>query len=218
MDPPSPRPPQGQSRRFITGEDVQALPHGAILDLPEDAVLTDVAREWIQKKNIRVVPTGTSPGTAPRKVRVALGADHGGYEMKEAIKKLLSDKGVTFVDFGTDSTQSVDYPDFAHAVAVAVAVGQAELGIVVDGAGIGSAITANKVPGVRAAPCPDEATARNSREHNDANVLTLGARLISEETMERVVETFLNTQITEQRHRARVRKIVRIERKYNRGA
>jgi ribose 5-phosphate isomerase B len=137
--------------------------------------------------------------------------------MKEAVKILLSQMGESFVDYGTYSTESVDYPDFAHAVALAVAVGNAELGIVVDGAGIGSAMTANKVPGVRAAPCPDEATARNSREHNDANVLTLGARLISKEKMTQVVRAFLASEITEERHRRRVRKMVRIERKYYRG-
>ena len=101
-------------------------------------------------------------------------------------------------------------------MAVAVAVGRTELGIVVDGAGIGSAITANKVPGVRAAPCQDEVTARNSREHNDANVLTLGSRLIDNDAMARVVHTFLDSRISEPRHQNRVRKVVKIERKYSR--
>jgi ribose 5-phosphate isomerase B len=213
-------PPSGKTRRFITGEDVQSLPRGAILDLPKGAILTDIAREWIEKKQIRVVSEGESQGETAHKAqkeRIALGSDHAGYEMKEAVKTLLSQMGESFVDYGTYSTESVDYPDFAHAVALAVAVGNAELGIVVDGAGIGSAMTANKVPGVRAAPCPDEATARNSREHNDANVLTLGARLISKEKMTQVVRAFLASEITEERHRRRVRKMVRIERKYYRG-
>jgi ribose 5-phosphate isomerase B len=214
-------PPSGKkNRRFITGEDVQSLPRGAILDLPKGAILTDIAREWIEKKQIRVVLEGESQGKTNHKAhqgRIALGSDHAGYEMKEAVKILLSQMGESFVDYGTYSTESVDYPDFAHAVALAVAVGNAELGIVVDGAGIGSAMTANKVPGVRAAPCPDEATARNSREHNDANVLTLGARLISKEKMTQVVRAFLASEITEERHRRRVRKMVRIERKYYRG-
>jgi ribose 5-phosphate isomerase B len=213
MAPPSDK----KTRRFITGEDVQSLPQGAILDLPEGAILTDIAREWIQKKQIRVVPASKSPGEASQKGRIAVGSDHAGYEMKEALKTLLSEMGETFVDYGTHSTDSVDYPDFAHAVALAVAVGSAQLGIVIDGAGIGSAIAANKVPGVRAAPCPDEATARNSREHNDANVLTLGARSISKEMMARVVRAFLASEMTEERHRRRVGKMIRIERKYNRG-
>ena len=204
------------SRRFITGQDVQSLPEGAILDVPEGTIVTDIAREWIQKKRIRVVPERASGSPAPEKARVAVGSDHAGFDMKEEVKRLLSEQGISFIDFGTDSTESVDYPDFAHAVALAVAVGRAELGIVVDGAGIGSAITANKVPGVRAAPCHDEATARNSREHNDANVLSLGSRMISNETMAKVVRTFLASEISEARHQNRVRKVVRIERKYSR--
>ena len=204
------------SRRFITGQDVQALPEGAILDVPKDAIITDIAREWIEKKRIRIVSPETNPSAEPEKARVAIGADHAGFEMKEALKTLLRDEGISFIDFGTHSTDSVDYPDFAHAVAVAVAVGRAELGIVVDGAGIGSAIVANKVPGIRAAPCQNEATARNSREHNDANVLTLGSRMITSETMSQIVHTFLDSRIHEPRHRNRVRKVVKIERKYSR--
>ncbi|MFQ5790253.1 MAG: ribose 5-phosphate isomerase B [Acidobacteriota bacterium] len=203
-------------RRILTGEDVQSLPEGAILDLPEGAILTDIAREWIQKKRIRLVPARRATSRSPNKARVALGADHAGFEMKEAVKELLEEMGASYIDCGTGSSRPVDYPDFAHAVAVAVTLGHAELGIVVDGAGIGSAMAANKVPGIRAAACPDEATARNSREHNDANVLTLGARLISKETMAKVVRTFLTASLTEDRHRARVGKITAIERKYYR--
>jgi ribose 5-phosphate isomerase B len=201
-------------RRIVTEEDVRSLPEGSILDLPPDAILTDIAREWVQKKHLKLVRGKTNPANSTQKVRVALGSDHAGFDLKEAVKELLSNLGASFVDYGTHSTQSVDYPDFAHDVARAVALGQAELGIIVDGAGIGSAIVANKVPGVRAAPCLDEATARNSREHNDANVLTLGARLMSKETMVKTVRTFLTAGITEDRHRRRVGKIVNIERKY----
>lgn len=205
------------ARRIVTGEDVQSLPEGAILDLPEGAILTDIARELIATKRIRVV-TGVDSlaKQPPRKVRVAIGSDHGGYEMKEALKALLREWDASFIDCGTHSTRSVDYPDFAHAVGLAVALGSAELGIVIDGAGIGSAMAANKIPGIRAASCANEAMARNSREHNDANVLTLGAGLISRETMKKVVQIFMNTTISEPRHRARVRKIVDIERKYYR--
>lgn len=204
------------ARRIVTGEDVQALPEGALLDLPEGALLTDIAREWIEKKKIRVVTAPKETGPPRKKARVALGSDHAGFEMKQALGEVLTGMGVSFIDFGTHHEGPVDYPDFAHAVALGVALGQAELGIVVDGAGIGSAIAANKVPGIRAAACHDVPTAKNAREHNDANVLTLGARLISKETMARVVETFLTAGIEEERHRARVRKIMDIERKYYR--
>ena len=110
---------------------------------------------------------------------MAIGADHGGFELKEQLKGYLRDWGYQVLDLGTDSAEAVDYPDFAEAVGNAVARGDAWLGVVLDSAGIGSSIAANKVPGVRAALCYDRATARNSREHNDANVLTLGAKLIS---------------------------------------
>ena len=110
---------------------------------------------------------------------VAIGADHGGFELKQQLKDHLRDWGYQVLDLGTDSADAVDYPDFAEAVGNAVARGEAWLGIVLDSAGIGSSIAANKVPGVRAALCYDRATARNSREHNDANVLTLGAKLIA---------------------------------------
>jgi ribose 5-phosphate isomerase B len=203
-------------RRFVTAQDVQSLPEGSILDLPEGALITDLAREWIEKKKIKIAWGQPKVNKAPPKVRIALASDHGGFTMKEALKKLLDELGESYIDHGTRSTASVDYPDFAHAVARSVALGQAEIGIILDGAGIGSAMTANKVPGIRAAACYDEATARNSREHNDANVLTLGARLISPETMAGVVKTFLTTSITEERHKARVRKIVSIEKKYYR--
>ncbi len=203
-------------RRFVTAQDVQSLPEGSILDLPEGAILTDLAREWVDKKKIKIVWGQSKVNKAPPKVRVALGSDHGGFNMKEALKKLLDELGASYIDHGTRSTESVDYPDFAHAVARTVALGQAEIGIILDGAGIGSAMTANKVPGIRAAACTDEATARNSREHNDANVLTLGAKLISTEIMAEVVKTFLTASVTEERHRARVRKIVAIEKKYYR--
>ncbi|HLE27089.1 MAG TPA: ribose 5-phosphate isomerase B, partial [Anaerolineales bacterium] len=189
-------------------------PEGAILDVPKDAIITDIAREWIEKKRIRLVSPETNPSVQPEKARVAVGSDHAGFEMKEAVKALLGEEGISFIDFGTYSTESVDYPDFAHAVAVAVAVGRTELGIVVDGAGIGSAIVANKVPGVRAAPCQDATTARNSREHNDANVLTLGAGLIGVNLAKQIVQTWLSTPFGGGRHQRRVDKIVEIEKRF----
>jgi ribose 5-phosphate isomerase B len=127
--------------------------------------------------------------------------------MKEALKQLLSDLGCAYQDFGTNSTAAVDYPDFAQAVALAVARKTCDLGIMIDGAGIGSCMVANKIPGIRAAMCYDEASARNSREHNGANVLTLGGKMISNERMSEIVRTWLSTDLTEERHRRRVAKI-----------
>lgn len=145
---------------------------------------------------------------------IAVGADHGGFPMKERIAFKLREAGWEVVDCGTDSPEPVDYPDFAHAVAVKVAGGECRWGIVVDGAGIGSAMVANKVPGVRAALCYDISSARNSREHNHANVLTLGAALIGDGLAWQIVEAWLSTEWSGGRHARRVAKIDAIAQQY----
>lgn len=136
-----------------------------------------------------------------------MGADHGGYRLKERLAFRLREAGHTVVDCGTNSADPVDYPDFAVAVALQVASGACRAGIVVDGAGIGSAMAANKVAGVRAALCYDVSSARNSREHNHANVLTLGAGLIGDNLAWEIVTAWLDTPWGEGRHAARVAKI-----------
>jgi ribose 5-phosphate isomerase B len=145
---------------------------------------------------------------------VAVGADHGGFPLKERLAFRLREQGHNVLDCGTDSSIAVDYPDFAHAVASAVATGKARWGIIIDGAGIGSAMVANKVPGVRAALCYDLSSARNSREHNHANVLTLGAGLIGENLAWQVVQEWLATDWGPDRHARRVDKITEVERRY----
>lgn len=151
---------------------------------------------------------------------IAIGADHGGFKLKERLGFRLRELGHDVVDCGTDSDASVDYPDFALAVAEKVASGACRWGIVVDGAGIGSAMVANKVPGIRAALCYDLSSARNSREHNHANVLTLGAGLIGETLAWQIVETWLATPWGGGRHARRVERISEIERGHlaSRGA
>ena len=146
---------------------------------------------------------------------VAIGADHGGYPLKERLVFRLREQGHAVLDCGTDSPDAVDYPDYAHAVASAVSLGKVKWGIVVDGAGIGSSIVANKVPGVRAALCYDLSSARNSREHNHANVLTLGAGLIGENLAWQIVQEWLATDWGGDRHARRVSKITEIERRYS---
>ena len=138
--------------------------------------------------------------TKPASPKIAIGADHGGYELKEAIKSALRQRGYAVEDCGTHSTDSVDYPKFAHAVAGLVSAGRVQRGIVVDRAGIGSAMAANKLPGVRAALCYDLSSARNSREHNDANVLTLGAGLVGPDLALQIVDVWLSTECTAERH------------------
>jgi ribose 5-phosphate isomerase B len=145
--------------------------------------------------------------------RIAIAADHGGYSMKEDLKPFLQKQGYQVDDCGTHSSESVDYPDFAYAVAIKVSTGEAWRGIIIDGAGIGSCMVANKVHGVRAAMCYDHATALNSREHNNANVLTLGAGMIDKKLARQIVMTWLNTKFGGGRHARRVDKIMDIEKR-----
>ena len=150
-------------------------------------------------------------------VTIAIGADHGGFVLKQHLSERLKKEGYTVQDCGTHTPEAVDYPDYAHAVAARVGSGICAWGIVVDGAGIGSCMVANKVPGVRAALCHDVSSAHNSREHNHANVLTLGARFIGEGLADEIVSTWLATPWGPGRHAARVGKIDEIEHRYLRA-
>jgi ribose 5-phosphate isomerase B len=201
------------SKMVITETDVHGLEEGARLRIAEGARLTPLAADIVRERRIELVRRAPRRGTGPTKL-VAVGADHGGYPLKEELKTFLTELGHRVRDFGTHSTEAVDYPDFAHAVARAVADGEADLGIIVDGAGVGSAMTANKVPGVRAAACYSVKVAVNSREHNDANVLTLGSGTTSAQEMREIVRAWLATEITEDRHKRRVAKIEAVERQY----
>lgn len=203
------------SKLVITEDDVRGLEPGAVLRIGELARLTPLANDVIREKGIEVVRRVSRRGSKTSRM-IAVGADHGGFKMKEELKTFLIEAGHRVHDFGTNSGEAVDYPDFAHAVARAVADGTADVGIMIDGAGVGSAMTANKVPGVRAAACYSVAVARNSREHNDANVLTLGSGTINSAEMREIVSVWLGTEITEDRHRKRVSKIEAIDRQYHR--
>ncbi len=145
---------------------------------------------------------------------IAIGSDHGGFELKSALIPYIKELGHTVIDCGTSSKEAVDYPDFAFAVADKVRQGAVCRGIVIDGAGIGSCMAANKVPGIRAAMCVDYATAANSREHNNANVLTLGAGLLGVNQVKLIVKTWLETPFGGGRHASRVDKIMEIEKKF----
>ncbi len=145
------------------------------------------------------------------KTRIAIGSDHAGFELKEKVRGYLAGKGYQIEDLGTHSTASVDYPDYAEKVAVRVAQKQADYGVLVCGTGIGIGISANKVPGIRAATCNDTLSARFARSHNDANVLTLGGRIIDASTAEKILETWLSTPFEGGRHQRRVDKITALE-------
>ena len=201
------------SKTVITEDDVRDLGRGAVLRIAEGARLTPLAADIVREKGIEIVKRASRRGSSASRL-IALGADHGGFKMKEELKGFLKGLGHQVHDFGTNSEDPVDYPDLAYAVAKSVAEGTAELGIVIDGAGVGSAMTANKVPGVRAAACYSVAVARNSREHNGANVLTLGSKTISSAEMREIVRAWLSTEMSEERHRKRVGKIEAIERQY----
>jgi ribose 5-phosphate isomerase B len=201
-------------KEIVTAEDVMSVPPGGELTASPGAIVTPWARELAATRGVRI-------SQAPRRAAtgvVALGADHGGFPLTEQIKGVLQRLGHRFVDLGTYSTESVDYPDIALAVARKVARGEARFGVLVDGAGIGSAMAANKVPGVLAAVCVDEAAARNAREHNDANVMTLGAGFVDPTALEAMLRTFLTSECSEERHRRRVDKIRAIEDGYTKGS
>jgi ribose 5-phosphate isomerase B len=142
---------------LITEEDVRNVPFGATLRISEGALVTALAADVARERHIQFERIPRKPASP----RIAVGADHGGFEMKEALKGFLAHRGIDFVDVGTHSAEPVDYPDFAEAVARAVSLRKCDLGIMIDGAGIGSCMVANKIPGIRAAMCYDEASARN---------------------------------------------------------
>jgi ribose 5-phosphate isomerase B len=215
--------PEFEMKPLITAADLERVPQNGELAITEDTLVTPLAREEAERRGITFRISSAHEGkpsssAAPAESSsekfarvVAIGADHGGFELKQQLKEHLRDWGYQVLDLGTDTAEAVDYPDFAEAVGNAVARGEAWLGIVLDSAGIGSSIAANKVPGVRAALCYDRATARNSREHNDANVLTLGAKLIAPEAAREIVALWLSTPFAGGRHQRRVDKIRGIE-------
>jgi ribose 5-phosphate isomerase B len=199
------------AKSLITEDDLRGLEAGSRVRISESAKFTPLALDIINDKQISLIRK--APRSEGLKVSsVAIGADHGGYKLKEELKTFLAQLGLQVRDFGTNSTEAVDYPDFAFAVGKSVASKHVDVGIVVDGAGIGSAMAANKVDGVRAAACYSTALARNSREHNGANVLTIGSGQNSLEEVKEIVRAFITTEISEERHKRRVGKIDAIER------
>jgi ribose 5-phosphate isomerase B len=208
-----------QSRAVIDEAAVRQMPAGSSQTIPDGALVTPLARQAALERKITL-----SAATPLEQVRnestsssgqvVAIGADHGGYSLKESLKAMLVEGGYQVIDCGTNSPDSVDYPDYAYSVARLVADERAWRGIMIDGAGIGSCMVANKVPGIRAAMCYDQATAVNSREHNNANVLTLGAGLIGPALAAQIVKTWLATDFGGGRHGRRVDKIDAIGKRY----
>jgi ribose 5-phosphate isomerase B len=203
-------------RPVLTTRDLEDTPDGGEITIAPDTLITPLARDEVDRRKITLrVREPAKQGAHSNYGRiVALGADHGGFALKENLKAYVREWGYTPLDLGTSSADAVDYPDFAEAVANAVVRGDAWRGVVIDSAGIGSSIAANKVPGARAALCYDRATARNSREHNDANILSLGARLIPTDAAREILAVWLETEFGGGRHQKRVDKIRAIEERH----
>jgi ribose 5-phosphate isomerase B len=208
-------------RRFdlITEADARQIETGATVELSAGGHVTPLARDTLDARRITVVAAGSLDAAIPADLaprddirRVAIASDHTAIGLRKAIVQHLRGRGLAVDDMGVETATPVDYPDTAAMVAKAVARGEADAGIALDGAGIGSAIAANKVRGVRAVMCPDETIARYSREHNGANVLTLGATLLpSPEAAIRIVDVWLGTPMKEPRYIRRLLKIRRME-------
>jgi len=205
---------------LITEADARVLPIGSTVELAEGGHVTPLARDTLRERRVTVVTLGTYDAALPADLapvspvtRVAIGSDHTGVTLKAALVGHLRGQGLAVDDLGVDrADRPADYPDIAAAVARAVARGQADAGIVIDGSGVGSAIAANKVRGVRAAAAADERTARYAREHNGANVLALGSTIVTDEDeARRIVDTWLRTPMREPRYIRRLLKIRRLE-------
>jgi ribose 5-phosphate isomerase B len=207
---------------IITEADARTLEVGATVELAAGGHVTPLARDTLASRRVTVVRAGTTDPSLPADLapvadvrRVVIGSDHTGLALKKAIVQHLRGRGLAVTDVGTETAEPVDYPDVAAAVAQAVARGEADGGIVIDGAGIGSAIAANKVRGVRAAMCPDETIARYSREHTGANVMTLGSTLVpGPDAAMRIVDTWLATPMREARYIRRLLKVRFLEERF----
>lgn len=202
------------AKSLLTEDDLRGLNDGAKVRVAENVKLTPLASDIVREKSIELIKK-TSRRSSLKVQTVGVGCDHGGFQFKEDLKNFLADLGLQVRDFGTNSTDAVDYPDYAHLVAKAVGERQVDVGIIVDGAGIGSAMTANKVPNVRAAACYSVALAKNSRKHNGANVLTLGSGQNNFAEIKAIVDAWLSADLTEDRHKKRVAKIDVIAKQYS---
>lgn len=203
---------------IITEADARQIERGATVELAKGGHVTPLAADTLRERRVTVVPAGSVDPAIPADLapaaeirRVAIISDHTGVKLRSAIVQHLRGRGLAVDDMGVDGTTSVDYPDTAARVAQAVARREADAGIVIDGAGIGSAIAANKIRGIRAVMASDETIARYSREHNGANVLTLGSTLLQPDAALRIIDVWLSTPMTEARYIRRLIKIRRLE-------
>lgn len=204
-------------KKLITEQFViDAIKSGAnTIEICENCLLTPLAIDRIKSSKIQIVKKKNNENVKedilPENNRIAIGGDHTGFEIKEVLKKFLNDKKFDVIDVGTNSKESCDYPDFAIAVAKKVAMKEVRFGILIDATGIPSAITANKFPGIRAATCYNEFSAKSAREHNNANIIVLGAKTLGEETIKSILDTWFKTGFAGERHQKRLNKISDVE-------
>lgn len=202
---------------MITEADARVLEYGSTIVLVSGGHVTPLALDTLRARRIQIVREGSDPDAAAALApvsdirTVAIGGDHTSLALKQALVQHLRGRGLTVHDLGTGTQDPVDYPDTAAAVAVHVARGEAHAGIVIDGAGLGSTIAANKVPGVRAAMCLNQTLARYARQHNGANVLALGSAIVSRDEALPIVDTFIDTPMREARYIRRLAKIRDLE-------
>jgi ribose 5-phosphate isomerase B len=190
------------------------------IDVDSDAIITPQAKDSAKVKNISFVTKSSineiNTVSSNRMVNsIAIGCDHAGFRLKETIKKYLIELNIKIEDVGTHSEDPCDYPDFAYAAGMAVKQHKTDLGIIIEGTGVASAIVANRIPGIRAACCTSEFMARSSREHLDANILTLGSKVLGEELAKSIISAFLSAKFQGGRHLKRLEKIRDIENKSN---
>jgi ribose 5-phosphate isomerase B len=218
-------------RKAITEQMIrEVLAKGSrTMEIPPDALLTSLAADLVRSRGLTIVrgssvPAAATPSSESRSQEpshgisvtgpIAIGSDHGGFQLKGVLLEYLRSFGHSVIDVGTKDETPVDYPDFAYAVGQLVATGKASLGVMIDGAGIGSCMVVNKIPGIRGACCYNEFTARNAREHNNANILTLGSRVLGTELSKSILRIFMETAFAGGRHAERVAKIGDVEKKF----
>jgi len=209
-------------KKLITERDIQdlVLKGKNKLEIIGDEIITPAAKDKINENLIKIIKVSKFSNSFTKSIltgnfanykKVAIGSDHTGYKMKELIKKVLLEKGYEITDVGTTDESSCDYPDFAIKVAEEINQGQVDFGILFDATGIPSSITANKITGIRAATCYNEFSARSAREHNNANIIVMGAKTLGEETIKSVLDVFLNSNFLGDRHQRRLDKISKLE-------
>ncbi|KAF0151314.1 MAG: ribose-5-phosphate isomerase B [Ignavibacteria bacterium] len=205
-------------KKLITEVDILNLIKSGLTELiiPKNAVISPLAFDRIKHNKIRIVEQGSASkeNESFQNKRLAIGSDHTGVKAKKVLFDYLKQKGFDIIDIGTFTEDAVDYPDIAYNVACRVKVGEVGFGIILDATGVPSCITANKVPGIRAATCYNEFSARSSREHNNANVLVMGAKALGDEALKSTADVWLNSKFLGDRHQRRLEKIKAIEDKY----